>query len=144
MSMVNWLSYDKSLIHFFIGHDFKRELFILQRLLQHKTSSLDNTPRTYSNRQSHSKFDKCSQPCQNKIKRNQVPRLYFRFFMLNALNIEQLQNPTMGVKINNESKATELASLDGQQPKPLGGGGGGLKCILLVPNLRPRFCSKCC
>ena len=24
-----------------------------------------------------------------------------------------------------------------------GGGGGGLKCILLVPNRRPRFCCSC-
>ena len=24
-----------------------------------------------------------------------------------------------------------------------GGGGGGVKCILLVPNLRPRFCCSC-
>ena len=32
---------------------------------------------------------------------------------------------------------------NGQQPKPLGGEGGGDKCILLVPNLRPIFwCRK--
>ena len=58
-------------------------------------------------------------------------------------NIEQLQNPTLGVTINNESTTTEPPPWNGQQPKPLGGGGGGgLKCNLLVPNLRPRFC--CC
>ena len=84
------MSYDKSLIHFFIGHDSNRELFILQRLLQHKTSSLDDTLRTYSNMQSHSKFDKCSQPCQNEIKRNQVLRLYFRYFFVHAQRIEHL------------------------------------------------------
>ena len=43
-------------------------------------------------------------------------------------NIEQLQNPTMGVTINNDSTTTE---------PPL-----WLKCILLVPNLRSSFC--CC
>ena len=30
----------------------------------------------------------------------------------------------------------------GRAAQPSGGGGGGLKCILLVPNLRPRVC--CC
>ena len=39
---------------------------------------------------------------------------------------------------NNRTTALErTAALAGG-----GGGGGGLKCILLVPNLRPRFC--CC
>ena len=36
-------------------------------------------------------------------------------------NIEQSQNPTMGVTINNESTTTEPPALNGQQPKPLGG-----------------------
>ena len=36
-------------------------------------------------------------------------------------NIEQLQNPTMGVTINNESTTTEPPLSNGQQPKPLGG-----------------------
>ena len=35
-------------------------------------------------------------------------------------NIEQLQNPTMGVTISNESTTTELPPYNGQQPKPLG------------------------
>ena len=57
-------------------------------------------------------------------------------------NIEQLHNPTMDVTINNESTTTEPPSLNGQQPiaKQLEGGGGGLKCILLVPNLCSRYC----
>ena len=38
-------------------------------------------------------------------------------------NIEQLQNPTMRVTINNESTTTEPPPYNGQQPKPLGGGG---------------------
>ena len=54
-------------------------------------------------------------------------------------NIEQLQNPTMGVTIDNVLTTTEPPPLNSQQLKPLG---GGLKCILLVPILRPRFC--CC
>ena len=42
-------------------------------------------------------------------------------------NIEQLQNPTKGVTINNKSTTTtEPPPLSGQQPKPPGGGGGGL------------------
>ena len=36
-------------------------------------------------------------------------------------NIEQLQNPTMGVTINNKSTTTELLPKNGQQQKPLGG-----------------------
>ena len=38
-------------------------------------------------------------------------------------NIEQLQNPTMGVTINNESTTTttDPPAENGQQPKPLGG-----------------------
>ena len=44
-------------------------------------------------------------------------------------NIEQLQNPTMGVTINNESTTTEPWPWNGQQQKPLGGGGAGLICI---------------
>ena len=52
-------------------------------------------------------------------------------------NIEQLQTPTMGVTISKKSTTTEPPPSNGQQPKPR-----GLKCILLVPNLRPRFC--CC
>ena len=35
-------------------------------------------------------------------------------------NIEQLQNPTVGVTINNESTTTEPPPYSGQQPKPLG------------------------
>ena len=54
-------------------------------------------------------------------------------------NIEQLQTPTMGVTINKKSTIAEPPPSNGQQPKPLG---GGLKCFLLVPNPRPRFC--CC
>ena len=34
-------------------------------------------------------------------------------------NIEQLQNPTMGAAINNESTTTEPPPLNGQQPNPL-------------------------
>ena len=36
-------------------------------------------------------------------------------------NIEQLQNPTIGVTINNESTTTEPPPKDGQHIKPLGG-----------------------
>ena len=36
-------------------------------------------------------------------------------------NIEQLQNPTMGATINNESTTREPPTWNGQQPKPLGG-----------------------
>ena len=36
-------------------------------------------------------------------------------------SIKQLQNPTMGVTINNESTTTESPPLSGQQPKPLRG-----------------------
>ena len=39
-------------------------------------------------------------------------------------NIEQLQNPTMGVTINNDSTTTEPPLQNGHQPKSLGGGGG--------------------
>ena len=39
-------------------------------------------------------------------------------------NIEQLQNPTMGVTINSESTTTERSTWNGHQPKPLGEGGG--------------------
>ena len=35
-------------------------------------------------------------------------------------NIEQLQNPTLGVTINNESTKTEPPPKNGQQPKPRG------------------------
>ena len=38
-------------------------------------------------------------------------------------NIEQLQNPAMGVTINNESTTAEPSPYNGQQPKSLGGGG---------------------
>ena len=37
-------------------------------------------------------------------------------------NKEQLQNPTMGVTINNESTTTEPPPYIRQQPKPWGGG----------------------
>ena len=50
-------------------------------------------------------------------------------------NIEQLQDPKLGVAINNESTTTEPPPQNGQQLKPVGV--GGLKCILLVSNLRP-------
>ena len=36
-------------------------------------------------------------------------------------NLEQLQNPTMGVTINKESTTTESPPQNRQQPKPLGG-----------------------
>ena len=58
-------------------------------------------------------------------------------------SIEQSQTPTMGVTINTKSATTttEPPPKNGQRPKPQWGGGGvGLKCILLVPNLHPRFC----
>ena len=52
-------------------------------------------------------------------------------------NIEQLQNPTKGATLNNESTTTEPPPYtDSSQSH------WGLKCILLVPNLCPRFC--CC
>ena len=52
-------------------------------------------------------------------------------------NIEQLQTPTMGVTINKKSTTTtEPPPLNGQQPKSPGERGGGLKCALLLPNLR--------
>ena len=35
-------------------------------------------------------------------------------------NIEQLQNPTMGVTINNSSTTTEPPPKNDQQPEPLG------------------------
>ena len=57
-------------------------------------------------------------------------------------NIEQLQTPTMRVTINKKSTTTEPQPENGQQPKPPVEGGGGLKCILLVQNLRQRF--RCC
>ena len=47
-------------------------------------------------------------------------------------NIEQLQTPTIFTTKRSQHQQ------NGQQPKPPG---GGLKCILLEPNLRPRFCS---
>ena len=49
-------------------------------------------------------------------------------------NKEQLQNPTMGVTINNESTTKEPPPQNGQQPKSLcvcvggGGAGGGNYC----------------
>ena len=50
-------------------------------------------------------------------------------------NIEQLQNPTMGVTINNNRTiAFERTAAYAT--------GVGLKNILQVTNLRPRFC--CC
>ena len=36
-------------------------------------------------------------------------------------NLEQLQIPTMGATVNNESTTTESPPQNGQQPKPLGG-----------------------
>ena len=43
-------------------------------------------------------------------------------------NIEQLQNLTMAVTINNGS-TTEPPPKNGHQPKPLGEGGGGLNAF---------------
>ena len=40
---------------------------------------------------------------------------------------------TMGATMNNESTTTEPPPKNGQQPKPLVG--GGVKCILQAPNL---------
>ena len=37
-------------------------------------------------------------------------------------NLEQLQNPTMGVTINNESTTTEPPTKNEQQPKSMGWG----------------------
>ena len=44
-------------------------------------------------------------------------------------------------KVNN-NRTTTLERTAALSHGGGGGGGGGLKCILLVPNLRPRFC--CC
>ena len=55
-------------------------------------------------------------------------------------NIEQLQTHTMGVTINNKSTATEPPPNNGRQSKPPA---GGIKCILLVPNLRPIYSHSC-
>ena len=61
-------------------------------------------------------------------KQNKATRSLFPIKIIAALewtqsdaqqNIEQLQNPTMGVTINNES-TTEAPPSNGQQPKPLG------------------------
>ena len=54
----------------------------------------------------------------------------------------------MGITISNKSTTTAPPPKNIQQPRPPGGGGGGgggggLKCLLLVPNLRPRFCCCC-
>ena len=46
-------------------------------------------------------------------------------------NIKQLLNPTMGVTINNRTTALERTAAKVIR---------GLKCRLLVPSLRPRFC----
>ena len=53
-------------------------------------------------------------------------------------NIEQLQTPTMGVTINKKVNNNRTTTLERTAALAT----GGLKCILLVPNLRPRFC--CC
>ena len=53
-------------------------------------------------------------------------------------NIEQLQNPTIGVTINIEINNNRTTALERAAAKAT----RGLKFILLVPNLRPRFC--CC
>ena len=52
--------------------------------------------------------------------------------------IEQLQNPTVGVAINNDQQQQDHRL----RAAIANATGCGLKCILLVPNLRPRFC--CC
>ena len=48
-------------------------------------------------------------------------------------NIEQLQNPSMGVTNKSKSTTTEPPPKNVQQSKLL----GVLKCILLVPNFHP-------
>ena len=53
-------------------------------------------------------------------------------------NMEQLQNPTMGVTTNQQQQNHRLRTDSGLSYWE----GWGFKCILLVPNLRPRFC--CC
>ena len=59
-------------------------------------------------------------------------------------NIEQLQTPTMELIIQTKSQQQQNRCLrPKQEPKPSVGGGGGGKCILLVPNIRPRFCCCC-
>ena len=49
------------------------------------------------------------------------------------MDIEQLQNPTMGVTINNESTTTEPPPQNGQQLKPTGGQ-NAVKPILSGPS----------
>ena len=44
-------------------------------------------------------------------------------------NIEHLQNPIMGVTINNESTTTDLHLITESSQTIGGEGGGGLKCI---------------
>ena len=61
---------------------------------------------------------------------------------MHNLNMEQTQNPTIG--------ATILTTIQQQQNRRLrtdshlGHWGGGLKCILLVPNLLPLLHNVCC
>ena len=45
----------------------------------------------------------------------------------------------MGSTLNNRSTKTEPLLKNGQQPKAP----GGLKCILLALDIRPRFCCCC-
>ena len=47
--------------------------------------------------------------------------------------LNRLETPGRQIKQSNQLSLPHQAK---------GGWGGGLKCILLVPNLRPRFC--CC
>ena len=54
----------------------------------------------------------------------------------NAQNIKQLQNPTM-----REQSATNQQQQNHHLRTDSSLSHWGLKCILLVPNLRPRFCS---
>ena len=53
------------------------------------------------------------------------------------LNMEQTQNPTMGVTVNNESTKHNLHLRTDSSLAT-----GMFRCILLVPNLHPRSC--CC
>ena len=54
-------------------------------------------------------------------------------------NIEQLQNPTIGVTINNE-ETTVQQQQNHRLEQTAAKATRGLKCVLLVPNLHPRFC----
>ena len=56
-------------------------------------------------------------------------------------NIEQIQNPTMGETINNETTTTtEPPPKNGQQPKTLGWGGGGQMHFTGMKSSPPAKC----